>query len=62
MNNVDKLEKIRKYIEEELSVPEKESIKATRIFIRTLRDAEMITREEKLQLLNYVNLIICKHR
>jgi hypothetical protein len=60
MNNVENLEKIRKYIEDELAIRERDSIKAIRIFIRTLRDAELITNEEKLQLLYYVDLIIRK--
>lgn len=60
MNNVEKIEIIRKYIEKKLYIPKRKSIKAARIFIRTLREAEMITREEKLQLLYYIDLQIRK--
>lgn len=47
------IDQAKEYIRQELAWAEKERIKAVRIFIRTLRDAEMITREEKRELLDF---------
>lgn len=49
------IELIKEHIRQELSTPDKESKKATRVFVRTLREAELISRDTKLKLLEYID-------
>lgn len=49
------IEKIKKHIEEELATADRNSKKAVRVFVRTLREADLITREQKQELLNYID-------
>lgn len=49
------MEKIRKHIEEELATADRNAKKAVRIFVRTLREADMITQEQKRELLDYID-------
>ena len=53
--NKEQIEKIKEHIRQELSTADKESKKTVRVFIRTLREAELISRDTKCRLLEYVD-------
>ena len=49
------IELIKEHIRQELSRPDKENKKAARVFVRTLREAELISSDTKRRLLEYID-------
>ena len=49
------IELIKEHIRQELSTADKESKKAARVFVRTLREAGLISRHTKCKLLEYID-------
>ncbi len=47
--------KIRQHITEELATANREDLLACRIFIRTCREVDFITREQKIELLEFAD-------